>query len=165
MSDSVRPQRRQPTRLPHPWDSPGKNTGVGCHFLLRFSILVAHKINGRMFLKYHCLDSTPRVSDLHHLWWSLASLVAQTAKNLPPAMQETWVQSLAWENPLEKGMATHSSIPTWRIPWTEKPGRLQSMGVTKSWTRVSHTFSLSHSLTHTHTHQPRHWVSFKSPSR
>ena len=40
----------------------------------------------------------------------------------PPAMQETWVQSLGWEDPLEKGMATHSSIRAWRIPWTEEPG-------------------------------------------
>ena len=48
-------------------------------------------------------------------------------KNLP-AMWETWVQSLGPENPLEKGKATHSSIPTWRIPWTEESGRLQSMG-------------------------------------
>ena len=45
----------------------------------------------------------------------------------PPAMQETQVQSLGQENPLEKGMATHSSIPAWRIPWTEEPGGLQSM--------------------------------------
>ena len=57
-----------------------------------------------------------------------ASLGAQMVKNLP-AKQETWVQSLGWEDPLEKGMATHSSILAWRIPWTENPGgRLQSMG-------------------------------------
>ena len=48
---------------------------------------------------------------------SIASLVAQLIKNLP-AMQETWVRSLGWEDPLEKGMATHSSILAWRIPWT-----------------------------------------------
>ena len=48
-------------------------------------------------------------------------------KNLP-AMQETWVQFLVQEDPLEKEMATHSSILAWRIPWTEEPGRLQSMG-------------------------------------
>jgi len=42
----------------------------------------------------------------------------------PPAMRETWVLSLGWEDPLEKGMATHSSILAWRIPWTEEPGRL-----------------------------------------
>ena len=53
-----------------------------------------------------------------------ASLVAQTVKN-PPAIQETWVRSLGWEDPLEEGMATHSSIFAWRTPWTEKPGRLQ----------------------------------------
>ena len=45
----------------------------------------------------------------------------------PPAMLETWVWSLAWEDPLEEGMATHSSILAWRIPWTEEPGGLQSM--------------------------------------
>ena len=52
-----------------------------------------------------------------------ASLVAQLAKN-PCAMQETWVRSLGWEDPLEEGMATHSSILAWRIPWTEEPGGL-----------------------------------------
>ena len=56
-----------------------------------------------------------------------ASLVAQTVKNLPE-MQETWVQSLGWEDPLEDGMATHSTILAWRIPWKEEPGGLQSMG-------------------------------------
>ena len=60
------------------------------------------------------------------LQYSWASLVAETVKN-PPAMQETWVQSLGWEDPLEEGMATYSSILAWRIPWTEEPGRLQSM--------------------------------------
>jgi len=53
--------------------------------------------------------------------------MAQTVKNLP-AMQETWVQSLGREDPLEKGMATHASILAWRISWTEEPGGLQSMG-------------------------------------
>ena len=53
--------------------------------------------------------------------------MAQTVKNLP-AMQETRVRSLGWEDPLEKGKATHSSILTWRTPWSEEPGGLQSMG-------------------------------------
>ena len=52
-----------------------------------------------------------------------ASLVAQMVKN-PPVMQETWVQSLGWEDPLEEGMATHFSILVWGIPWTEEPGGL-----------------------------------------
>ena len=56
-----------------------------------------------------------------------ASLVAQVVKNLP-AMQETRVQSLGWEDALEKGMVTHSSILAWRILWMEEPGGLQSMG-------------------------------------
>ena len=55
--------------------------------------------------------------------YSWASLVVQTVKNLP-AMQETWIWSLGWEDPLKEGMATHSSILAWRIPWTEKPGWL-----------------------------------------
>ena len=53
--------------------------------------------------------------------------MAHTVKELP-AMQETWVRSLGWEDPLEKEMATHSSILAWRIPWTEETGRLQSVG-------------------------------------
>ena len=53
--------------------------------------------------------------------------MAQTVKN-PPAMWETWVQSLGWEDTVEKEMAIHSSILAWRIPWTEEPGGLQSIG-------------------------------------
>ena len=56
-----------------------------------------------------------------------ALLVAQMIKNLP-AMRETWVLSLGWDDPLEEGIATHSSILAWRIPWTEEPGGLQSVG-------------------------------------
>ena len=56
-----------------------------------------------------------------------ASMVAQRVKNLP-AMQETRIQSLGWEDPLEMEMATHSRIFSWRIPWTEEPGRLEYMG-------------------------------------
>ena len=58
----------------------------------------------------------------------MASLVAQTVKN-PPAMQKIWVQSLGWEDPLDKGMATYSSIVVWRLTWTKEPGRLQFMGL------------------------------------
>ena len=65
-----------------------------------------------------------------------ASLVAQMVKNLP-AMQETLIRSLGWEDPLEKEMATHSSLLAWRFPWTEEPGGLPSMGVSKSRTRLS----------------------------
>ena len=64
-------------------------------------------------------------------------------KNLP-TMQETWVKSLGWEDLLEKGMATHSSILVWKIPWTEEPGRLQSMGLQRvrhDWETNIFTFS------------------------
>ena len=64
------------------------------------------------------MDNTQQAGD---------SLVAQTVKHLP-TMQETWVQSLGQEDPLEKEMATHSSTLGWKIPWTEERGRLQSMG-------------------------------------
>ena len=59
-----------------------------------------------------------------------ASQVAQTVKN-PPSMWETLVQSLVQEDPLEEEMGTHSTILAWKIPWTEEPGRLQSMGSEK----------------------------------
>ena len=62
---------------------------------------------------------------------NLASLVAQLVKN-PPSMKEIWVQSLVWEDLLEKEMATHSSILAWEIPRTEEPGGLQSMGSQES---------------------------------
>ena len=72
---------------------------------------------------------TPSSPASHFLFFSLLknALVAQMVKNLP-AMRKTQVWSLGWEDPLEKGMPTHSSILAWRIPWTEEPGRLQSMG-------------------------------------
>ena len=66
----------------------------------------------------------------------------------PRAMQEIGVQSLGRDDPLEKGLATLSSILAWRIPWTEEPGGLQSMGSQ----RVGHTEQLTHTHTHTHTH-------------
>ena len=71
------------------------------------------------------------------------SLVAQMVKRLP-TMWETWVWSVGWENPLEKEMATHSSILAWKIPWMEEHGRLQSMG----WQRVRYNWATS--LTHTY---------------
>ena len=79
-----------------------------------------------LYLKY--------ILNSYHLLW--ASLVTEMVKNLP-AMQETWVQSLDWEDPLEKGTAAHSSVLAFKIPWTERPGRLQFMGSQ----RVRHDWS------------------------
>ena len=70
------------------------------------------------------------------LQYSWASLVAQVVKN-PPAMWETWVRSLGWEDTLEKSIANHSSILAWRIPWTEEPGGLQSIGWHRDMTEVT----------------------------
>ena len=187
MSGSVRPQRRQPTRLPHPWDSPGKNTGVGCHFLLQ-----CMKVKSESEVAQSCptlsdlMDCSLPGSSIHGIFqarvleWAAIEIVqtfpkllslnvkclsyrehvvgscfyiqsynfcpligkfnpftfkiililldlpmpfcyvfwvAQLVKN-PPAVTKTWVQSLGWEDPLEKGTASHSSILAWRIPRT-----------------------------------------------
>ena len=78
--------------------------------------------------------------------------MAQTIKS-PPAMRETWVRSLDWEDPLEKGMATHPSLLAWRILWTEAPGGLESMGSQ----RVRHDWVTQHSSAH--------WNNRQAPSR
>ena len=75
--------------------------------------------------------------------WYSASLVAQAVKHLS-TMQETWVQSLGQEDHLEKEMAIHSSTIAWKIPWTEEPGRLQSMGPQ----RVGHNWATSLSISY-----------------
>ena len=82
----------------------------------------------RSFLSRPCLEKS----------WSLnrGSAGGSTVKN-PPAMQETWVLFLDREDPLEKEMATHSSILVWEIPWTEEPGGLQSVGLQNSHTRLT----------------------------
>ena len=73
---------------------------------------------------------------IHRRW---ASVVAQRVENLP-VMQEIQVRSLGWEDPLQKSMATHSSILAWKIPWTEEPGRLQPMGSQRfGYQRVTNT--------------------------
>ena len=85
----------------------------------------------------------PQFKSINFSVLSQASLVAQLGKNLP-AMQETWVQSLCQKDPLEKGMGTsHSRILSWRIPWTEEPGRLQIMGLQ----RVRHDWVTKYTCT------------------
>ena len=74
-----------------------------------------------------CMPTTVSICISSVLGVIVASLVAQRLKRLP-AMRDAWVQSLGWEDPLEKAMAPHSSILAWRIPWMEEPGGLQSLG-------------------------------------
>ena len=161
----MRPHRQQPTWLPRPWDSPGKNTGVGCHC---FSS--AWKWKGKVKLLSHVwLLATPwtaahqaphSMGFSRQEYWSGVPLPSPTVTwymvngtplpillvwdtiDIPlfnmaiyilhmdfpggsdsdlPAVQESWVWSLGSEDPLEKGMATHSSILAWRIPWMEEP--------------------------------------------
>ena len=87
------------------------------------------------------------LTPLSTLFNSPSTSLAQVVKNLP-AMRETRVQPLGREDPLEKGMATHSSILAWKSPWTEEPSKLQSM----EWQRVGHNWLSVHACTHTHTH-------------
>ena len=82
------------------------------------------------------LGRSPGEGNGHPLQYSWASLVAQMVKN-PPAMQETWARSLGWEDPLEKEMATHSSILGWRIPMDRGAWQATVHGVTKSQTQLS----------------------------
>ena len=168
MSNSVRSHRRQPTRLPRPWDSPGKNTGVGCHFLLqcikvkvkslsRVRLLVtpwtaAHQGPPTMgffrqeywsgvplsLLSYKSFCSRPVSRPLRYLWNLYFRNTVDIAKlgsrfivsHFPGGTSgkgsanqykrhrrrgfDPWVRKI----PLEKGMATHSSILAWKIPWT-----------------------------------------------
>ena len=115
MSDSVRPHRRQPTRLPRPWDSPGKNTGVGCHFLLQ-----CVKVKSESEVAQSCLtlsnlmDCSLPGSSIHGIF---QARVLEWDAIAFSTMQETWVQFLGWEDPLEKGSATHSSLVFLGLPW------------------------------------------------
>ena len=144
MSNSVRPHRWQPTRLLCPWDSPGKNTGVGCHFLLQCMHAKSLQSCPTLCDPWTAAHQAPLSMGFsrQEYWSGLSfpspgdrpnpgikprspelqadSLVAQTVKHLP-TIRETRVRSLSQEDPLEKEMATHTSTLVWRIPWMEEP--------------------------------------------
>ena len=101
--------------------------------------------------KHHCFSFC--VWLLYYLESLWASLVTQMAKN-PPAMLQTQIQSLSQEDSLEKGMATHSSIPVWRIPWTEEPGKLQSTGSQ----RVRHDWATNTTYLYCSCHFSSRWI-------
>ena len=132
------------------WNSPGQNIRVGSLSLLQGIFPIQGSNPGvphyRQILYQLSHKGSPRILEWvaypffswsswpkNWTWISciadgfLTNSVAQLVKSLP-AMQETWVQSLGWEDPLEKEMATHSSILAWRIPWTEESGGLESTG-------------------------------------
>ena len=137
LSDSWWLHGLQPSRLLCPWNSPGKNTGAGCHFLLQGIFPTQGSNQGLPHCRHTLYQLSHQGSFImeknikNNVWVCIyitgAFLVASAAKNLP-AIQETQVWSLGQEDPLEEGMATHSSILAWKIPWTEETGRLQSTG-------------------------------------
>ena len=140
MSDSVQPHIRPPTRLPCPWDSPSKNTGVGCHFLLQ-----CMKVKSKSEVAQSCPTlcdpmycSLPG-SSVHGIYLIFRILVI---------LEFILYQTLY----LEKAMAPHSSTLAWKIPWAEEPGRLQSMRSL----RVRHNGATSLSL-FTFMHWRRKW--------
>ena len=146
MSDSVRPHRWQPSRLSHPWDSPGKNTGVGCHFLLQ-----GMKVESESEVAQSCLtlsdpmDCSLPGSSVHWIFQArvgchcvIRGCCLQLWKRVlfslcsPYFPHKNFLSSIFWQLltliASEKAMAPHSSTLAWKIPWTEEPGRLQSMG-------------------------------------
>ena len=138
-------------RLLCPWNSPGKKTGVGYHSLFQQKDSLLHEPSGKPFI-YYLVIYILYIYIFFFRFFSIIGyykalnivglpLVAQRVKRLR-TMWETRVQSLGWEDPLEKEMATHSSTLAWKISWTEKPGRLQSMGSQ----RVGHDWVTSLSL-------------------
>ena len=123
------------------WASMSHSRAVTAYLNLFICLSHSHSVTMNPGLP-QCLQSFPGLSLSHSLSYFRASLVAQLVKKKknPPAMQETLVPFLGWEDPLEEGMATHSSILAWRISWTEKPGGLQSMGSQ----RVRHHWATKH---------------------
>ena len=133
MSDSVQPHRQQPTRLRHPWDSPGKNTGVGCHFLLQCT-----KVKGESEVAQSCptlcdpMDCSLQCrrpwfnSWVRKIPWRKARLPTPVFLGFPcdSAGKESACNAgdlgsiPGLEDPLERGKATYSSVLAWRIPWT-----------------------------------------------
>ena len=129
MSDSLQIHELYPTRLLWPWNSPGNDTRVGCHFLLQrvfpnqglnpgflhfrqilYSLSHQRRPNGPLLFKHQDI-------------WAYLGISCHHTQGL------TLTKSLGWEDPLEEGIVSHSSILAWRISWTEKPGRLQSIGL------------------------------------
>ena len=145
MSDSVRPHRRQPTRLPCPWGSPGKNTGVGCHFLLQ-----CMKVKSESAVTQSCptlsepMDCSPPGSSVHGIfqarvleWGAIAfsGSLALTSSIFSYFTYTFLKKQISFQKYTffyvrftEKAMAPYSSTLARKIPWMEEPGGLQSMG-------------------------------------
>ena len=123
MSDSVRPHRRQPTRLPSPWDSPGKNTGVGCHFLLQFM-----KVKSESEVTQSC----PTLSDLMD-----CSLPGSSAHGIFQAKVLEWGAIAFSDNSLQSPKKSHTALPTCDLlscePFSRKASPPRSKRLLISW--------------------------------
>ena len=123
MSDSVRPHRRQPTRLPSPWDSPGKNTGVGCHFLLQFM-----KVKSESEVAQSC----PTLSDLMD-----CSLPGSSAHGIFQAKVLEWGAIAFSDNSLQSPKKSHTALPTCDLlscePFSRKASPPRSKRLLISW--------------------------------
>ena len=137
----MRPHRRQPIRLPCPWDSPGKNTGVGCHFLLQ-----CIKVKSESEVAQSCLTLSDPMD------CSLPGSPVRGICHIYVLIYNICLFLCDLLHLLEKAMAPQSSGLAWKIPWTEEPGRLQSMGSL----RVGHDWATSLSL-FTFMHWRRKW--------
>ena len=155
MSEPVRPHRGQPTRLPRLWNSPGKNTGVGCHFLLQST-----KVKSESEVAHSCptlsdpMDLSLPSSSVHGIFqarvlesvaiafsgWSVCCLFNIYDKECA-CLAGDQICSLGWGDTLEEGMVTRSSILAKRTAWTEEPGGLQSTccRVRHDWATKIHT--------------------------
>ena len=155
----MQPHRWQPTRLPRPWDSPGKNTGVGCHFLLQHMKVKSDESEVAQMCPTlsDLMDCSLPGSSVHGIFQARVLECGAIAFSL------IWYQfsfqfsrSVALCDPMdytaEKAMAPHSSTLAWKIPWMEEPGRLQSMRSL----RVRHDWVTSLSL-FTFMHWRRKW--------
>ena len=133
-----------------------------CHWIVHFKLTLCYAHFTTIFKnkQKRCTDKHRNPgnvwNEVQRLWakltWDLcrSSLVTQKVKNLS-AKQETWTWFLGWEDPLEKGMVTHSRIPAWRIPWTEEPGGLQSMGLQRvghNWVTITFPFFSPNNVLH-----------------
>ena len=129
MSDSVRPHRRQPTRLPRPWDSPGKNTGVGCHFLLQCMKLKSESKAAQLCPTHSDpMDCSLPGSSTHGIFQARVLEWGAIAFSGCNILVVKHLAVYIYLYTLEKVMAPHSSTLAWKIPWVGEPGGLQSMG-------------------------------------
>ena len=164
MSDSVRPHRWHPTRLPRPWVSPGKSTGVGCHFLLqcmKVKVNLLSRVQPSATPRTAAYQAPPSMGFSRQEYWSGVPLPSPMT-NLDSILKSrdiTWPTKVclvkamvfpvvmygceSWT--IKKAMTTHSSTLAWKIPWTKEPGKLQSIWLLKVGTteRVQFHFSLS----------------------